>query len=133
MKIDEISKKIQEASVASGFDRGVLRKWTKRPTKGKIACGLVRGGVITLEDYRGLQDSSIGFYNNMLFAFINIKFSLNIGDIANLVSVTRPTVASMAERKASETTKKSLFYVCTKRLGIENPEELYNASNNKAD
>ena len=125
MTVEEINKNLQDASVASGFDRGVVRKWIKKPTKGKIACGLVRGGFLTLEEYENLPNSSISYYNNMLFAFISIKYSLNIGDIAEMMSVTRKTVSHLAEMKASDTTKKSLFYVCSKKLGLENPEELY--------
>lgn len=122
-----------DAAIASGLDRGVLRKWLKKPTKGKTACSLVRGGALTLDQYLELKNSSIAYYNNMLFAYVYIKFSIAIDDMAELLGVTRKTVTSLAYGRASSSTKKALLYICSNKLGIPNPEELFDASNNQAD
>lgn len=131
MESKDLLLSITDASVASGLDRSALRKWLKNPVKGKVACSLVRGGALTMDQYAELKDSSISFYNNMLLAFINMKFSIAVNEVAELLGVTRKTVTSLAEGKASTTTKKALFYVCSNKLGILEPEELFYASNNK--
>lgn len=131
MDSEGILKSLPEAARASGLDKQVLRNWLKVKTKGKVSCSLVRGGVITFEEYLALKDSNVKFYSNPLFAFLNIHFSLHIDDIAEMLSVSRHTVTSLANNTASSTTEKALFYVCEKKLGIQNAEELYFASNNK--
>ena len=64
MESKDLLLSITDAAVASGLDRSALRKWLKKPTKGKIACSLTRGGALTIEQYKGLKDSSISFYNS---------------------------------------------------------------------
>lgn len=118
----------QEAARLSGLDRSVLRKWVLSPSKGKVACSLVRGGVITFEEYKDLKDGRNKFYNNMLLAFLNIAHALKSEDVAQLIGISTKTIGTLSDGTASDTTKKALFYVCDKKFAIDSAEELYNGS-----
>lgn len=130
MRLEDISSNLKTVCINSGLDKQSVRGWLKKQHKSKIACDLVRGGVITLEQYKNLEDGRGKYFNNLLLAFVYITNGITSETMAELIGVTTKTMGQIALGTSSETSKKALFYVCEKKFGLSDVEELYNGSFN---
>jgi hypothetical protein len=126
LKIESMSPK--EVALATGNDRQTIRSWLKTKKRSRIACEFVRSGLMTIDEYKTLEEGKSSYYNNFLFAVIFASHNLKPEGVAQLTNLTLKTVREVSRGRGSDASKKTIFYVAEKKLGIENAEELYNGT-----